>query len=84
MTSQRVHEEDLHVGGYREARLHVDVYDTDVELPTLRQPTVDDERGRGLVFVNRLASEWGTKPAAGGKVVWFEMALSSDEPAGPP
>ena len=57
---------------------------SEVELPTLRKPTIEDERCRRLVFLNRLASDWGAKPAAGGKVVWFEVALSSDgEPAGP-
>ena len=61
-------------------RAHVDVYDGEAELPRSRKPRVDSDGGRGLVLVNHLASAWGAEPAAGGKVVWFELPLD-DAPA---
>ena len=62
-------------------RARVEVHDTEPTLPTIRPATVEADRGRGLVLVNRLASAWGAEPAAGGKIVWFELPLVSDGPA---
>jgi serine phosphatase RsbU (regulator of sigma subunit)/anti-sigma regulatory factor (Ser/Thr protein kinase) len=36
----------------------------------------DEESGRGLRVVSRLAREWGTSSTAHGKTVWFEQALA--------
>lgn len=57
-------------------RMRVEVIDRGFAFPTIRKLPVDSERGRGLVLVDRLASAWGASPAAGGKVVWFELAIS--------
>ncbi|MET7422377.1 SpoIIE family protein phosphatase [Dactylosporangium sp. NPDC005555] len=38
-----------------------------------------DERGRGLLLVNQLASSWGTLHFGGGKGVWFRL----DKPGAP-
>lgn len=35
--------------------------------------TLDDERGRGLLLVDRLASRWGTIHHPAGKGVWFRL-----------
>ena len=36
---------------------------------------VEDEFGRGLRIVSRLAREWGASRLAAGKSVWFEQAV---------
>lgn len=45
----------------------------------------DTDRGRGLRLVSLLATDWGVRPAAPGKTVWFVMARpprsDPDEPA---
>jgi anti-sigma regulatory factor (Ser/Thr protein kinase) len=43
--------------------------------PKLVEPTVDDEGGRGLWLVDRLARAWGTSSGTDGKAVWFELDL---------
>jgi anti-sigma regulatory factor (Ser/Thr protein kinase) len=55
--------------------VRVEVVDRDPALPRLREPDPMAERGRGLVFVDRLASAWGSEPLPDGKVVWFELTL---------
>ena len=37
------------------------------------EPELLDERGRGLLVVAAIASEWGTKRQGGGKAVWFRL-----------
>ena len=32
--------------------------------------------GRGMHLLDALATRWSTRPVAGGKVVWFELALT--------
>ncbi|MHB8340597.1 MAG: ATP-binding protein [Mycobacteriales bacterium] len=56
--------------------VRVEVEDRHPGWPHLAVPRPDDEGGRGLALVNALATTWGTVPAAGGKVVWFEVADS--------
>ena len=55
--------------------VRVEVRDTGLGLPVLRQPAAVDLRGRGLVIVKELADEWGIVPQAGetGKMVWFAV-----------
>jgi serine phosphatase RsbU (regulator of sigma subunit) len=51
-----------------------------------------EERGRGLLLVDRLASSWGTSHHAAGKSVWFRLGpgpgpsvdVLTDAPAGTP
>lgn len=61
----------------RTGRLLCEVYDTERELPVLVSSGPDEEHGRGMQLVSRLADRWGTSRTAGGKVVWFEYDLSS-------
>ncbi|WP_199896756.1 ATP-binding SpoIIE family protein phosphatase [Streptomyces niger] len=52
-----------------------EVSDDDHSLPQLLSVTDEDEYGRGLRVVSRLAREWGTSRTATGKTVWFEQSL---------
>ncbi|HEV7931368.1 MAG TPA: SpoIIE family protein phosphatase [Actinomadura sp.] len=52
-----------------------EVSDDDHHLPVLRYADDDDEGGRGLQLVSRLARRWGSSRTSTGKVVWFEQAL---------
>ncbi|MFD3437850.1 SpoIIE family protein phosphatase [Streptomyces sp. NPDC058685] len=59
----------------RAESLLCEVADDDHTLPTLLDASGDDEAGRGLRVVSALSREWGTSRTAGGKTVWFELAL---------
>ncbi|WP_052858219.1 MULTISPECIES: ATP-binding SpoIIE family protein phosphatase [Streptomyces] len=52
-----------------------EVSDDDHALPQLLNAGADDEFGRGLRVVSRLAREWGTSRTDTGKTVWFELSL---------
>ena len=54
--------------------VRVEVTDPDDRLPSMAAPNVDDDRGRGLVIVNGLASAWGVERTQTGKTVWFELS----------
>ncbi len=66
-------------------RLRVGVRDGSTEEPQLRSPEPHDLSGRGVLFLERLASRWGVdkhdpsdavgrhSEAAEGKTVWFEI-----------
>jgi anti-sigma regulatory factor (Ser/Thr protein kinase) len=56
-------------------RVRVEVWDGSPNLPVMREATLDDECGRGLLLVNELTEgHWGWFRAhGGGKVVWAEM-----------
>jgi anti-sigma regulatory factor (Ser/Thr protein kinase) len=58
----------------RAERLHIEVEDGDPTPPVRRDVRLGDDRGRGLLIVDRMADEWGWSPArAGGKRVWCEV-----------
>lgn len=43
--------------------------------PTVRSPLPEDTSGRGMLIVERLATDWGTTAAAKGrKAVWFTLS----------
>ncbi|WP_147317703.1 ATP-binding protein [Streptomyces spongiicola] len=54
----------------------IEVWDVDPHLPTESQAELDAESGRGLWLVGKLTTKWGSYPAARGKVVWGEIAVS--------
>ena len=64
----------LHVVG-TDGGVRVEVGD---DNPDIARLPLDDkpsaESGRGLLLVSRLATDWGVRPAAPGKVVWAELA----------
>lgn len=62
-----------------EKTLTCEVHDDSGALPRLRNTDEDDENGRGLQIVSRLAQRWGTRRTTGGKVVWCEQALPGSE-----
>ncbi|WP_238499023.1 SpoIIE family protein phosphatase [Streptosporangium soli] len=59
----------------RGATLLCEVADRSPQRPTLLHPDLDDEAGRGLNLVNRLAYRWGSRPTPIGKIVWCEVRL---------
>ena len=48
----------------------VQVLDGAASLPRQLRPSADDEHGRGLQIVARLAGRWGTRATSDGKAVW--------------
>ncbi|WP_405804993.1 SpoIIE family protein phosphatase [Streptomyces sp. NBC_00210] len=66
----------------RSDTLLCEVSDDDHELPTLLSASPEDECGRGLRVVSRLAAEWGSSRSAVGKAVWFEQALPRGQRGG--
>ncbi|MFJ1585798.1 SpoIIE family protein phosphatase [Streptomyces sp. NPDC088197] len=59
----------------RAGALLCEVTDDDHAVPVLLSAGPDDEGGRGMRIVSRLAREWGTSRFAQGKSVWFEQPL---------
>ena len=59
----------------RAGALLCEVGDDDHAVPVLLSAGPDDEGGRGLRIVSRLARAWGTSRTAQGKTVWFEQTL---------
>ncbi|MER6011559.1 ATP-binding protein [Streptomyces bluensis] len=56
-------------------RLRVEVTDSDPNLVRPTQAGALDERGRGLLLVDALATEWGSQTCTAGKKTWFELAV---------
>ena len=58
-----------------EERTRVEVTDGVREVPVVRDPPPTALGGRGVMFVDRLASSWGTSEEDGeaAKAVWFEL-----------
>ena len=54
--------------------VRIEVEDPDRGRPVLRPATGDHVDGRGLLLVDKLATDWGTERRATHKVVWFEIA----------
>ncbi|WP_106402447.1 ATP-binding SpoIIE family protein phosphatase [Actinocorallia populi] len=65
----------LHTDG-----LLVEVSDDEHGLPVLRHADADDEGGRGIQLVSRLAHQWGATRTATGKIVWFRLNTQSEGP----
>lgn len=55
--------------------LRCEVGDDAPQLPRMRHAGSQDEHGRGLFLVNRMAQRWGATRLSAGKVVWFELPL---------
>ena len=54
--------------------VRIEVEDPGHRRPVLRAATLDAVDGRGLLVVDKLATDWGTERRATHKVVWFEIA----------
>ncbi|MFB8311803.1 ATP-binding protein [Streptomyces sp. NPDC055961] len=48
--------------------------------PHLRRARPDEEGGRGLFLVARLADQWGTRYTREGKTIRAEVPIATDEP----
>ena len=59
------------------SRIRVEVDDASPVMPMRRDPEPVDPRGRGILIVESLASDWGTDVRADGKTVWFEIDVAT-------
>jgi serine phosphatase RsbU (regulator of sigma subunit)/anti-sigma regulatory factor (Ser/Thr protein kinase) len=66
---------DIDLRLLRDRTLVIEVRDTSDALPRARQAADDEENGRGLQVVHRLAKRWGARLDGRGKVVWCELDL---------
>ena len=82
LTSELVTNAVVHAGGplnilvrCDDHLLRVEVRDRSTTAP--RKLEVDDGTvsGRGMHVVDALATDWGHRSAADGKIVWFDLAL---------
>ncbi|MEU8783904.1 ATP-binding protein [Streptomyces sp. NPDC048637] len=55
--------------------IHCEVQDTNPTAPTVRRAQYGDEGGRGMLLVQQLAREWGSRASGRGKAVWFDLEL---------
>ncbi len=55
-----------------------EVHDSSPALPRVLQVDKDAENGRGLHVVSQMASRWGVRRTAGGKVVWCEQLVPEE------
>jgi anti-sigma regulatory factor (Ser/Thr protein kinase) len=53
--------------------IRIEVDDGSAEPPVRRHPDQLDERGRGILFVETLATDWGIELRDDGKTIWFEL-----------
>ncbi|MFG1811829.1 SpoIIE family protein phosphatase [Streptomyces sp. NPDC049040] len=72
---RHAHDRPVELRMVRADALLVEVSDDDHGVPVLLSAGPEDEGGRGMRIVSRLAREWGTSRSAQGKTVWFEQAL---------
>lgn len=61
--------------------LRIEVSDSGIGLPALRQAAADAMSGRGLALVDRLSSSWGVEADERGKTVWIEVPRLDDSPS---
>lgn len=64
----------------REGLLRVEAHDRSHEVPSRGQVSRDQESGRGLDLVARLAVNWGTVVTGSGKAVWCDLAAGPSQP----
>lgn len=83
LTDELVSNVVAHVGRPMEVRVRrdgstvrIEVEDDSTERPVLRHPDELDEHGRGILFVETLATDWGVDVHDAGKTIWFEIAVS--------
>jgi anti-sigma regulatory factor (Ser/Thr protein kinase) len=69
-----------HVGSSMQVRasrgarsVRIEVEDTSTTPPVLRHPDKFDEHGRGILFIETLAADWGVDVHERGKTIWFEL-----------
>ncbi|MCT2589811.1 ATP-binding protein [Streptomyces sp. N2-109] len=55
--------------------LRIAIADTSSLTPRCRQPSEDEECGRGLLLIEAVADKWGTEPVGCGKATWAVLVL---------
>lgn len=60
------------------AGVRVAVTDGSTVVPAMRPQSQSATTGRGLQLLSRLADEWDTEIAEGGKTVWFTLRSDRD------
>lgn len=58
--------------------VRVAVTDGSAVVPAMRPRSTSATTGRGLLLLTRLADEWDTDVAEGGKTVWFTLRTDRD------
>ena len=58
-------------------RLRIEVQDGVSRAPARKHYSTLATTGRGLMLVERMAADWGVRPTATGKGVWFELEQSA-------
>jgi len=62
----------------QQGSIRVEIDDPGDDVPVLEHPDSRTEHGRGVLVVDALADEWGTKVHPdGGKTVWFELDVAT-------
>ncbi|MDQ1429739.1 MAG: hypothetical protein QOF40_341 [Actinomycetota bacterium] len=61
----------------RPSSIRIEVDDPSTEPPVLQNPSPLDERGRGILLVQSLATSWGVDVRGTGKTVWFEIDVDT-------
>ena len=81
MVSELVTNAVVHARGSICVTVHADAHWVRIEVedqgrgrPVLHPAKRDQLDGRGLMVVDKLATDWGTEQRATHKVVWFEIA----------
>jgi anti-sigma regulatory factor (Ser/Thr protein kinase) len=64
-----------------ESDLWAEVKDWDSHVPQACHIPTDATSGRGLELLDILASHWGIRRDADGKVVWFRLHLNGEAPS---
>jgi hypothetical protein len=84
LTDELVNNVVCHVGSLMEVRarrrkssIRIEVDDASTQPPVQRNPDGFDERGRGILLVERLAADWGVAVHDNGKTIWFELPLAT-------
>lgn len=67
---------------HRTGTMLVEVADRDGRLVRPAPAVAGDEHHRGLMIVSTLAGRWGVRPTDTGKIVWAEVPVPADVPAG--
>jgi anti-sigma regulatory factor (Ser/Thr protein kinase) len=63
----------------RDGALLLEVSDPDTDkIPRLRNPTSEEECGRGLYLVSQLADSWGHRHRKNSKCVWARFVIAED------
>jgi anti-sigma regulatory factor (Ser/Thr protein kinase) len=64
----------------RSGAIRIEVRDASARAPDLRELSVTEESGRGMLLVSALAVAWGVEPNDDGKLVWADVLCEGRAP----